>query len=186
MEPLLPIKEKELFYKYLKNARNYLEYGSGGSTYQASIAPNIKNIVSVESDKLWYHKMNDLIKDKLKYYYIELNARPNTYGFPINAEPIMMEKYSSIIKKYKKYQFDLILIDGRFRVACALICHSYINNNCKVIVDDIKDRPYYNEIYNYYDKIEEAGRMVVFIKKQNKLNNTPSNELIKKYIYDPR
>ncbi len=183
MEPLLPIKEKQLFYKYLKTARNYLEYGSGGSTFQASIRPNIKNIVSVESDKLWYDKINGLIKNKLKYYYIELNSKPNSFGHPVNASPTMMEKYSSVVKKYKKNKFDLILIDGRFRVACALICHDYINNNCKVIVDDIGDRPHYNEIYNYYDKIDEAGRMVVFKKNSTKI---PSDEIIKKYIYDPR
>jgi protein O-GlcNAc transferase len=183
MEPLLPIKEKQLFYKYLNNARYYLEYGSGGSTYQASIRPNIMKIVSVESDKLWYNKLNTIIKNKLRYYYIELNARPNTFGYPVNALPVMMEYYPSIIKRYRKHLFDLILIDGRFRVACALMCHSYINNDCKVIVDDIKDRSHYNEIYDYYNKIDEAGRMVVFKKNPDKI---PSNELIKKYIYDPR
>jgi hypothetical protein len=186
MEPLLPIKEKQLFYKYLNNANNYLEYGSGGSTYQASIRPNIKMIVSVESDKLWYNKLKTIIKNKFRYYYIELNAKPNTFGHPFNASFAMMEYYPSVIKKYKKYQFDLILIDGRFRVACALICYNYINNNSIVIVDDIKDRPYYNEIYNYYDKIEEAGRMVVFKKKMKPVHNSPSIELIKKYICDPR
>lgn len=183
MEPLLPIQEKQLFYKFLNNAKYYLEYGSGGSTYQASIRPNIKKIVSVESDKLWYNKIKTLIKNKLRYYYVELNAKPNTFGHPINASTAMMEYYPSIIKRYRINLFDLILIDGRFRVACALICHNYINNNCIVIVDDIGDRPYYNEIYNYYNKIEQAGRMIAFKKKPNIL---PSNELIKKYINDPR
>jgi hypothetical protein len=184
MEPLLQSNEKELFYKHLNNAKNYLEYGSGGSTYQASIRSNIKIIVSVESDKLWYNKLIQIINNKnFIYNYIELNAKPNTYGHPVNASPIMMEAYSSKIKKYKKKLFDLILIDGRFRVACALVCHNYIDNNCKVIVDDIENRPHYNEIYNYYNKIEQAGRMVVFKKKPHKI---PSIELIKKYICDPR
>jgi protein O-GlcNAc transferase len=186
MEPLLPIKEKQLFYKYLNNARYYLEYGSGGSTYQASIRPNITKVVSVESDKSWYDTINKIIKNKLRYYFVDLNALPNTFGYPVNASPAMMEYYPSIIKRYKKNQFDLILIDGRFRVACALICYDYIDNNCKVIVDDIGNRPHYNEIYNYYDKIDGVGRMFVFKKKQNRVKNSPSDELIKKYINDPR
>ncbi len=184
MQPLLPQKEKLLFYKYLNNCKNYLEYGSGGSSYQAAIRPYIKNIVSVESDKIWYNKLKTIIiNPNFKYNYIELNALPDTYGFPNNASIDMMKLYPSIIEKYKDINFDLILIDGRFRVACALICFKYIDNNCILIVDDITERHYYNEIYSYYDKIDGAGRMVVFKKKNIP---EPSFILINKYINDPR
>ena len=44
MEPLLGKNDKEMFYRYLKNTTVYFEYGSGGSTYQASIRKNIKTI----------------------------------------------------------------------------------------------------------------------------------------------
>jgi hypothetical protein len=43
--------DKEMFYKHLDNSKIYFEYGSGGSTYQASIRNNIIKIYSVESDK---------------------------------------------------------------------------------------------------------------------------------------
>ena len=33
--------DKKMFYKYLDNTNVYFEYGSGGSTYQASIRKNI-------------------------------------------------------------------------------------------------------------------------------------------------
>jgi hypothetical protein len=184
MEPMLPPLEKELYYKYLNKATNYLEYGSGGSTYNAVLKNNIKKIVSVESDKDWYNKMNNMINNnKLIYKYIELNAKPNNYGYPENVPFNIMKLYPSVIEEYKYINFDLILIDGRFRVACALICFKYIDNNCFMIVDDIIGRDYYNEIYNYYDKIESAGRMVIFKKKY--INN-PSEELINKYVNDPR
>ncbi len=184
IEPMLPPLEKALYYKYLDKATNYLEYGSGGSTYNAVLRNNIKKIVSVESDKDWYNKMNKMINNsKLIYKYIELNAKPNNYGNPENVSFNVMKLYPSVVEEYKDIKFDLILIDGRFRVACALICFKYIDNNCFVIVDDIIGRDYYNEIYNYYDKIESAGRMVVFKKKN--INN-PSDILINKYISDPR
>ena len=149
MEPMLPPLEKELYYKYLNKATNYLEYGSGGSTYNAVLKNNIKKIVSVESDKDWYNKMNNMINNnKLIYKYIELNAKPNNYGYPKNVPFNIMKLYPSVIEEYKYINFDLILIDGRFRVACALICFKYIDNNCFMIVDDIIGRDYYNEIYN--------------------------------------
>lgn len=50
MDPSFSKNDLNMFYKYLDKATNYFEYGSGGSTYQASIRVNIKYIVSVESD----------------------------------------------------------------------------------------------------------------------------------------
>ena len=50
-----------MFFKYLENANVYFEYGSGGSTYQASILDNIKKIYSVESDIKWQEKLKKII-----------------------------------------------------------------------------------------------------------------------------
>ena len=54
MEPHLAPNDKKMFYNYLKKSSFYFEYGSGGSTYQASIRKNIKKIFSVESDTKWH------------------------------------------------------------------------------------------------------------------------------------
>jgi hypothetical protein len=51
MEPCLLPNDKLMFYKFLEKSTNYFEFGSGGSTYQASIRKNIKQIYSIESDK---------------------------------------------------------------------------------------------------------------------------------------
>jgi hypothetical protein len=50
MKPYFYSNDLKCFYKYLDKANIYFEYGSGGSTYQASIRKNIKKIYSVESD----------------------------------------------------------------------------------------------------------------------------------------
>ncbi len=164
-----------------------MEYGSGGSTYNATLRNNIKKIVSVESDKEWYNNILKITESynnkKLIYEYIELNAKPNNFGYPENVSSEIMKSYPNIIEKYKDIPFDLVLIDGRFRVACALIIFKYINNNCYVIVDDIIGREHYNEIFNFYDIIESGGRMIVFKKKNV---NNPSDNLINKYVNDPR
>ena len=57
MEPMLSKQDKAMFYRHLDRTRVYFEYGSGGSTYQASIRPNIKKIYSVESDIEWQTKL---------------------------------------------------------------------------------------------------------------------------------
>ena len=55
---------------------------------------------------------------KFIYKYIELNAKPNNYGNPENVSFDIMKSYPSVIEEYKDIKFDLILIDGRFRVLC--------------------------------------------------------------------
>tara|TARA_B110000211_G_scaffold18825_1_gene19580 strand:+ start:4843 stop:5052 length:210 start_codon:yes stop_codon:yes gene_type:complete len=68
MEPYLSKNDKNLFYKYLDNTNVYFEYGSGGSTYQASIRENIRTIYSVESDSEWHKKLKQIItKPSIRY-----------------------------------------------------------------------------------------------------------------------
>ena len=68
MEPFFEIKDKKMFYEYLNNCKIYFEFGSGGSTYQASLKKNIKKIYSVESDKEWYEIVQLNIKsENFKY-----------------------------------------------------------------------------------------------------------------------
>ena len=57
MEPHFLTNDKIMFYKYIDKSNVYFEYGSGGSTYQASIRSNISKIYSVESDKTWFNKV---------------------------------------------------------------------------------------------------------------------------------
>ena len=83
MEPHLYKNDKEMFYKYLKNPniKIYFEFGSGGSTYQASILDNIKNIYSVESDVMWQTKLKQIITNpNVKYTFNEMDTKPNTWG----------------------------------------------------------------------------------------------------------
>ena len=60
MEPLLAKNDKQMFYKYLDNSKIYFEYGSGGSTYQASIRNNIINIyiqlIVIKNGKIFCNK----------------------------------------------------------------------------------------------------------------------------------
>ena len=83
MEPWFEKNDKKMFYKYLDKCKVYFEYGSGGSTYQASIRNNIQKIYSVESDKNWYETVLKIIESKnFKYFYNEMNVLPNNWGRP--------------------------------------------------------------------------------------------------------
>jgi hypothetical protein len=57
---------------------------------------------------------------------------------------------------------DLILIDGRFRVACALISILFAEEGTLILVDDYADRPEYWLIERYAKLRSSAGRLAAF------------------------
>ena len=173
-----------MFYRYLRNINIYFEYGSGGSTYQASVN-NIKKIYSVESDSEWQNKVkNAIVHPNIIYIFNEMNTQPNNWGHPgKNATNIQKINYSNQITKLSKEEqdsIDLVLIDGRFRVACCLKCYDIIKDTCLIAFDDFLDRPQYHIVLEYFDIIEKTkdNRMVILKKKKNV--NIPK-ELIEKY-----
>ncbi len=190
MDPHLDINDVDMFNKLLDKTTVYFEYGSGGSTYQASIRSNIIKIYTVESDMVWVNKVKDLVKSTNIIYLInEMDTESNNWGHPgKNATDIQKISYSNQIKNLSnedQNNIDLVFIDGRFRVACCLKCHNLINNECLIAFDDFLDRPHYHIVLDYFDIIEKttSGRMVVLKKK---LNVCVPQTLIEKYELDPR
>ena len=186
MDPFLLINDKKMFYRYLDKSKIYFEYGSGGSTYQASIRNNIIKIYSVESDKKWQNILQEKIKsNNVIYFFNEMNVQPNNWGHPgPNSTQIQHINYSNYIRKLTESEqksIDLILIDGRFRVACCLKCFDVINTDCLIVFDDFLNRTQYHVVLNYYDIVEKTtdNRMVILQKKKS-IDFIPE-ELIKKY-----
>lgn len=108
MEPSLSKNDKIMFYEYLDNSNIYFEYGSGGSTYQANIRPNITKIYSVESDKEWY----DLQKksSKMTMFYNEMDAKPKNWGYPgPKSTPEQQKKYSNYMKNLSKEEQKILI-----------------------------------------------------------------------------
>jgi len=183
--------DKDLFHKYIDKSSNYLEFGSGISTYIVSLKQNINKIISIESDKEWFDKINNMIvnKNKLVYFYIDLCCEKNNWGFP--GDKCLYEnklRYVNCINDIDKKilsNIDIILIDGRFRVSCCLKCFDIINENCYLLFNNFLERKKYHIILNYFDIIEQSidNCMVVLQKKTNK--TSPTIDLIQKYEVIP-
>jgi len=164
--------DKAMFYKYLKQANVYFEYGSGGSTYQASTNDNIKEIYSVESDSEWQTKLRSIISNPIvTFIFNEMDTQPNSWGQPgKNSTKEQRREYSNHIRNLSIEEqkcVDMILIDGRFRVACCLKSHGLISESCVIAFDDFLNRPGYHIVLDYYDIIERTtdDRMVILKKK---------------------
>lgn len=182
MQPHFAPNDLQLFYRYLDRASNYFEFGSGGSTNQAAIRAGIQRVRSVESDPGWFAKMSKTLGgyDKVALTYVNMNTRPNTWGAPGPGSTLAQWlNYSNQILEEKENP-DLILIDGRFRVACCLKSYEKVAENGLIIFDDFLDRPHYHVVLAYFDILDKTAdkRMVVLKKKPGMAIPV---ELVRKY-----
>lgn len=158
-----------MFYRYLAKSKSYFEFGSGGSTYQASIRENIQRIISVESDFEWHSKVKSIVKSPVVQFV----------HYDIQVD---LGNYLSSIQTYGDPDIDLILIGGLFRVACCLNCFDSISYKCRIAFDDFMDQPQYNIVLKYYDIIERTSdKWMVILRKKSVPG--PSRELIETQLY---
>ncbi len=176
-------KSNFFFLKELKKSRFYFEYGSGTSTL---IADELnKNYISIELDSAFYNLIHKKIKkkDKIKLFNI---GPVGEYSYPILKIKSKIINYVQSIDKYSKNKNfpDLILIDGRFRVACCLNLLKFkkiIKNKTKIILDDYKNREEYHILQEFFS-IKKIGRLGILKAKKN--NNTNKVKfLLNKYYF---
>lgn len=160
-KPWMTKIEVIIFSYFMKPGNIYFEFGSGGSTNIASYY-KIKTY-SVESDIKWHQKLK---RSGIRANYITIDLKANSLGYPGRGTKIT--DWKRYIKSYKKeYNADIILIDGRFRVACALDIFHKIRNDTLVLIHDYTKRKNYYILEKFYVKIKTYDSLVIFIKKQD-------------------
>lgn len=185
MIPCLHKDDLSTFYTYLDRSTTYFEYGSGGSTYHAYLRPNIRKIYSVESDRRWYNEVKNKVTDeRLVYYLNDMECAPNNWGYPGPTCPTEQKiKYSSYLPNLspeERNSIDLVMIDGRFRVACLLKCYGQVSEECVFLFDDFWNRPQYHIVLTYFESIDPYMNRQMAVLKQRK-NMVVPKDIIKQY-----
>lgn len=187
MQAHLLDNDRLLFLTYLEKATCYFEYGSGGSTVQASQYPNVQHIYSVESDHHWFQTITSHLKDndRVTQIYVELNSPPNTWGHPgPNCLPSQQVSYSDqfgCLPQDERDRVDLVLIDGRFRVACCLKMYQLVSDTCIILFDDFFNRPSYHVILDYFTVINQTSDRNMVVLRKTPGVSPPPIELIQEY-----
>ena len=168
-----------LFREVLSRTTRYLEYGTGGSTVLAWEVADV--VVAVESDS----RALTAVRRALS----AANRRPalstlihadigftRGWGAPLFTHPTparlaRWENYAMAPWDFFRQRAiapDTVLIDGRFRVACALACllNLEARSPCQLLFDDYGDRPHYRAVEAFADLVSTHGRMAVFRKKE--------------------
>ena len=183
----MSINERELYKKYIASAKIYLEFGSGGSTIAALINTEGK-IYSVESSKEWIDQMNrsyKIITESKKsgrLALIHANIGPTGgWGIPINenSKSELFLKYSQeVFEKYPDAKLsDVVLIDGRFRVACFLNTLLNTKLDTIIMIHDFWNRANYHIIKNFINIVDGADTLMIC--KRN--GNIPYDKIMQEY-----
>lgn len=124
INPWFGISMVDLLKKHLNKSLSVFEWGSGNSTLFWS--EHVKKVVSVEYDKKWHEKLLEVVPDNVLLKYCELEYDG---------------EYCRLILK-EDGEFDIILIDGRDRVRCALNAVSKLKEDGIIIWDDSERKIY--------------------------------------------
>ena len=163
--------ERQFLVEHIQNASNYLEFGAGGSTYLALTQTNIPNIVSVESDLNWIkhlEKWNVISSNKERLTFIHVNiGKTGAWGAPIEEDKKELYPNFSAIPFQNSTSYDVVFIDGRFRVACALSAIMAHIPPSKILIHDFSIRSEYHCILDFLDIVDIADTLTLFKVKEH-------------------
>jgi len=184
--------ELSILHTQMNSATRFLEFGAGASTLYAASVPTIQQIDSVESSESFINenlKPNPVISEaisagKLFFHVIDI-GRTWLWGYPMGlCKKHQWPNYSLSIFS-KKSEHDLVLIDGRFRVACTLNCILKTPEDCKIIIHDFWNRSDYKIVLPFLETKAKADTLGLFEKKEG-IDRDKIKAMIEKYQYLPR
>ena len=149
----MPQEAVSVLAEAIRQAACYLEYGSGASTVLA-MDLGVPTIISVESDRAWVKRLSDKLAGRLdpdRHFLLHADIGPTkAFGYPVS---------DAQWRNYRTYPLsawelcrsrgltpDVVLVDGRFRVACFLATLLFGRPGCRILFDDYDSRPHYHTV----------------------------------------
>ncbi len=162
-EPFMDEASIARFKAEVSRARHYVEFGSGGS----SVFVDRQGIpgISVENDRFYARAVASRLNGGSIRQIVIGMGLTREWGFPLFPDPRLAEAYVSAPWQTGAPFPDFILVDGRYRVACALEsarrAHE-ANAHAVLMFDDYTVRPHYHVVEDLLGKPELAGRSAIF------------------------
>ena len=152
------------FLSFLTNNTIFFETGSGCSSLIAKFYT--KKSYAIEGCRQWYEQG---IKNGLKDNLIFHDLKPDNPIWSYPGKESNINDWKTYFQCYdKSYNADVILIDGRFKIATAMDIFDKIRNDTVVLLHEYQDRPDYFILEKYYRYIYHWDTLVAFIKKDVK------------------
>jgi len=182
--PMMFPEEFEMVIKTLAQHRptTYLEWGSGKSTSFYPLLVSSKTAVIdgyspwcakvqgdsvvqclMESGRLTFACKSPIRPDGSEVQLLQEGRLPK--NLPDADVNVTMETYVNAVDDTGFTTFDAALVDGRFRVACALKLLPYLHSTSILFMHDFWLRREYHAVLDFYDVLGRARSLVVLRKK---------------------
>lgn len=162
-------KELQVILRHLQGIDSYLEWGSGGSTFHFTKYARVA--ASIEHNEKWCASVrHNLLAGGAAHvdYHCVPTSNPMQIGGYDRYAPYVNE-----VSKLGREQWDVVFIDGRARVACAVRALPLLHAGSIVLLHDFARKRYWG-VLKYYDVVErvpsryttERGLVVLRRKKE--------------------
>lgn len=196
MVPHMTVRERNLWDSALSHAATYLEFGGGGSTVWALRHYPKLRVHTVDSHPGWVAKLQRmpvvrkaLVNGRLVLKHANIGA-VKQWGYPKStAMQGRWPCYSDeIYKANEASRWDVIFVDGRFRVACMLKSVDVIRktpgaDGVRIITHDYNNRNQYWPAETFLQRVGSADTLVVF-KLKPVINDAQLQAMISEYEYN--
>lgn len=174
--------DDSLFIREALRSEVYGEYGMGASTLWM-VENTDAQVMAVDTSEDWVNHVFDKAssRDRLSVKWIDVGpvaewGYPETYSRREN-----FRHYVESIWEDSKNP-DLILIDGRFRVACFLTSVLRASPGTRIIFDDYAHRGHYHVAEEFVPCRETCGRQALFVVPEFK-NGPALEQAIEQFLY---
>lgn len=149
--PWLSFRAVEWLEGHLRPDMRIFEYGSGGSTL--FFAQRVREVASVEHDRAWHEAVAAELAQRgvanCVYRLVEPEPAEGVgtdTGSYLSRHPyyqgLTFARYVQSILAYEDASFDLVLIDGRARIACADTALAKVKPGGYLILDNMERDEY--------------------------------------------
>lgn len=169
--PLMDDEGRALLEARLDGAQCLLAFGAGGSSMTAAQL-KVRTVIAVESDADFLAATGAAVRAAASHtafigHHADIGPTRD-WGNPADRSKVdLWPRYCSSIwariASQSLPQPDLVLIDGRFRVACLLAALVMARPGTPILFDDYFDRPHYHRVEAWATPVGRAGRMAEFI-----------------------
>lgn len=155
--------DEGLFIEAVAACTVYAEYGCGASTIWCANNSAVP-IIAVDTSAEWidHVRVGAERKAGLNIVHVDLGqlgdwGRPVSYSRRADFAEYIKAPWTFDLKP------DLILVDGRFRVACFLQSLLNAAEGSVILFDDYTERPNYHVVEEFAERSETCGTMAKFL-----------------------
>ena len=174
---------------FLCASERYVEFGAGGSTVLAATLVR-RQVVAVDSDPAWLDRVRDACRDAATPVVPELvhaGIGPTAeWGHPAGAghRALWPAYHEAVWATPGARDADLFLVDGRFRVACALRALLEAGAHALVAIHDFGVRPEYDPVLAFARPVCVTETLAV-LRRRGDLDPARAAECLRAHAYDP-